>query len=514
MRLPRRVPWSSIAELEQVCAWIYSDESDTISRRLAAERLAAWGAITPLPHAIESTHAILAASLQDASSQSSSSYLSLRQSYATAIIRLVNGLVDPMQLGAYARSISSIATQLGLPTWLVELRHAATHEDLPSLEILRQAANDSMTWLLNNYWLPTINPATPPSAQAPKLPTLEPQLKQYKDLLKATTRDASLQNTFKPEITRVLREVERWISGAKVAANLSLGSFDWDVGDVSTGERSWEEDPRERWALERLCDYLLDKGALVPLSKKKRISLDRTLSAPPPNIAIWRPLISHIQNLHPSFPAVIVSRMISHLTEDQDAQKPFTEGDMIALTPSAAETPKRDLSYELYLANWAKWFVDTYSSPDHEENSDSSDDLVNPKRKDVIISLAAGLGPTGQMAVGTGNPARILLTALCSDYPELQEIVVNMTQRPAKTELRAEWNEQDLDAMLERLQMLAPSTALATTQDIDMGVDGEVEKNAAAASTQDGPLELPPGWRKLSEHGWRAAPIGVFVTVQ
>ena len=67
-------------------------------------------------------------------------YLSLRQSYAAAIIRLVNGLVDPLQLGAYARPISSIAMQLGIPSWLVELRHAATHEDLPSLEVLREAA--------------------------------------------------------------------------------------------------------------------------------------------------------------------------------------------------------------------------------------------------------------------------------------------------------------------------------------------------------------------------------------
>jgi ribosomal biogenesis protein LAS1 len=55
---------------------------------------------------------------------------------------MVNGLVDPLQVGAYARSISSIAAQLGLPSWLVELRHAATHEDLPSLELLRDAARE------------------------------------------------------------------------------------------------------------------------------------------------------------------------------------------------------------------------------------------------------------------------------------------------------------------------------------------------------------------------------------
>jgi ribosomal biogenesis protein LAS1 len=58
--------------------------------------------------------------------------------YAAALVRLVNGLVDPLQLGAYARPIASLAQQLELPSWLVELRHASTHEDLPSLEVLRE----------------------------------------------------------------------------------------------------------------------------------------------------------------------------------------------------------------------------------------------------------------------------------------------------------------------------------------------------------------------------------------
>lgn len=99
--------------------------------------------MTALPHALESTLSILTARLIDTSAmQQNTSWLSLRQNYAAAIIRMVNGLVDPLQAGAYARSIASIAAQLGLPSWLVELRHAATHEDLPSLELLREAARE------------------------------------------------------------------------------------------------------------------------------------------------------------------------------------------------------------------------------------------------------------------------------------------------------------------------------------------------------------------------------------
>ncbi len=100
---------------------------------------------TALPHALESTWLILSAILLDrdvsGKKDSGSSFLSIRQSYALSIVRMVNGLVDPLQQSLYAKPISYIATQIGLPHWLVEIRHASTHEDLPSLEVLREAAD-------------------------------------------------------------------------------------------------------------------------------------------------------------------------------------------------------------------------------------------------------------------------------------------------------------------------------------------------------------------------------------
>lgn len=108
--------------------------------------MAAWKTNTALPHALESILSLLAVNLQDGkytnSSFQPSSSLNLRQSYALALIRMVNGLVDPLQQGVYARSIGGIASQIGLPLWLVELRHAGTHEDLPSLELLREGARE------------------------------------------------------------------------------------------------------------------------------------------------------------------------------------------------------------------------------------------------------------------------------------------------------------------------------------------------------------------------------------
>lgn len=39
MRLPRRVPWQDLGELEQICGWIYADESDFDAKQRAVNRV-------------------------------------------------------------------------------------------------------------------------------------------------------------------------------------------------------------------------------------------------------------------------------------------------------------------------------------------------------------------------------------------------------------------------------------------------------------------------------------------
>lgn len=105
-------------------------------------------------------------------------------------------------------------------------------------------------------------------AQATQLRSLAPILQQYKNLLKITTRDASVVSQYKAAISSVQRDIERWVSEAKVAANVAVGELEWDNGQINDIMGGVDEDPKEKWALERLCDGLLEKGALVPLSKK------------------------------------------------------------------------------------------------------------------------------------------------------------------------------------------------------------------------------------------------------
>ncbi|KAI0761207.1 Las1-like-domain-containing protein [Trametes elegans] len=499
MRLPRRVPWQDLAELEQVCGWIYADENDLDAKRLALNRY-------PPPHALESAHAILSVILQDGTAANSSSYLSLRMSYASAVIRLVNGLVDPLQLGAYARSINSIAQQLGLPAWLVELRHAATHEDLPSLEALRDAAREAMAWLLHNYFLPTLNPSTPSAAVAPPLRPLEPLLKQYKTLLKATTRDATLRVQYRAEIAKVTREVERWIAEAKVASASAVGGVGWDddADDADDGDGDGDsEDAREKWALDRLCEALLQKGMLVPLSKKKRvIPGEATLALPRSTLLIWSPLLSHLQSLHPTLPLHIVSAIGVHLAHPVPSGPGFGS----EAVPLVAEEPKGDPTYDICLASWAKWLIDNCASGESGDDRDTLEDI----RERAIVRVVAALGP-GSSGVGTqsSKAANALLQALSAERPKLATALSVLSQQPPAPSPQA-WEDAALDVMDDRLAtLLALSRNTPGTSDDDTPMADE----RAGAEPSEQPPPLPTGWRRLSARdGWRPAPIGVFVS--
>jgi ribosomal biogenesis protein LAS1 len=481
MRLPRRVPWASIDELEQICSWIFADESDTKSKKLAVNRLSAWKAITSLPHALESTLALLTVTLQD-DAQSFSSGWSLRQSYATAIVRLVNGLVDPLQRGTYARSIASIAAQLGFPSWLVELRHAATHEDLPRLELLRDGARESMSWLLHNYFLPTLNPSTTPQASQVQLTLprpLAPILKQYRRIFKIITRDASLQTQYKAEIRSIQREVERWISEAKVAAEVVRvsGGLGWDTGD----------DSKEKSALEQLCDELMEKGILVPLSKKKRIPSSDSFLPPESSVAVWSPLLTDIHSRHPTFPSVLVHRIIEFLLSEST----FSEVQSIDFS-------ELDTTFHMCLARWAFWAIDSWDIDEEDSEKDF--------KRDVAATMFTALGSGSRDTNRGRNAATALLQAVCAGSEDL-EAAREILCSSHGAQLNRNWDHDDVAEMDKRLNALLSVELDGGVVEVERPVlqQPQYVKPASTAS-------IAPEWRLLDHTtAWKPCPIGVYV---
>lgn len=72
--------------------------------------------------------------------------------YSLAVVRMVNGIADSSQKGRVAASVASLAAAACLPRLLVDLRHEATHNELPSLPALQLAAHHALDWLRTNYW--------------------------------------------------------------------------------------------------------------------------------------------------------------------------------------------------------------------------------------------------------------------------------------------------------------------------------------------------------------------------
>jgi ribosomal biogenesis protein LAS1 len=131
-------------------------EQLTLSLQEALERVAVWKTrISVIPHAIESTAAIAQLFAREATTTATTTVTELRLAFSCAILRSINGLADVMQQQrSVAASVASLCGHLGIPAWLVDIRHEATHNQLPSLPVLRMAATTLLDYYRQVYWDP------------------------------------------------------------------------------------------------------------------------------------------------------------------------------------------------------------------------------------------------------------------------------------------------------------------------------------------------------------------------
>ena len=163
MRLPTVTPYKNLLEIEQLGrAFLDSSDDEDIdaahsqpsrgfSSRRSQQKEAALNQVQLLlnrgscPFAIEATASLCSAVMGDpatvlhpSSAEAARAYDLAKLAYSMALVRFVNGVVDEHQSGLFAESIASLAARAHLPLWLVEIRHAATHQKTPSLPVLRE----------------------------------------------------------------------------------------------------------------------------------------------------------------------------------------------------------------------------------------------------------------------------------------------------------------------------------------------------------------------------------------
>ncbi|RNA09822.1 ribosomal biogenesis LAS1L [Brachionus plicatilis] len=70
---------------------------------------------------------------------------------AMNIVRFVNFITELYQNKPKAIPVKTLAAEIGIPDWIVNLRHNATHYNLPSIELLENARDYLYKWLKEQY---------------------------------------------------------------------------------------------------------------------------------------------------------------------------------------------------------------------------------------------------------------------------------------------------------------------------------------------------------------------------
>ncbi|KAK8762888.1 hypothetical protein V5799_034503 [Amblyomma americanum] len=155
------VPWYNRHEWEKVYRNLFSSSAEDQSAGLAS--VAVWRSrlYGRLPPAIEATAALVRAHLNDIVLQGDAlavrrfSADELSSLFAVAIVRFVGDIVEPLR-SAKNISAKEAAFQLGIPDWVLDLRHASAHGSMcggsASLGLLRTAASLLLEWLRINHW--------------------------------------------------------------------------------------------------------------------------------------------------------------------------------------------------------------------------------------------------------------------------------------------------------------------------------------------------------------------------
>lgn len=145
---PRVVPWTGFPEWLYVADRIFSKDAEDLAHALLLAKT--WLARGSCPPAVETTISIV--QLQWELSTNRIDGRNGQLALAACLVRFVNEVVDPLQQGTYALPVSHLAERRGLSRILVDIRHSATHDYLPSLETLCIGAELALDWLREHYW--------------------------------------------------------------------------------------------------------------------------------------------------------------------------------------------------------------------------------------------------------------------------------------------------------------------------------------------------------------------------
>jgi ribosomal biogenesis protein LAS1 len=132
--------------------------------------------------------------------------------------RFVTGLLDSHQDKRRKLSMYSIAKTIGLPATYVELRHQATHEELPSLSKLRAGTQKALQWIWDYYWAQLTEQKEKPEVDECKI--LVQRLVTEKDERTRRKLEASLSKWGEARVFDTLMELQGMMKDAETLVRI------------------------------------------------------------------------------------------------------------------------------------------------------------------------------------------------------------------------------------------------------------------------------------------------------
>lgn len=182
MREPTVEAYRSVEDLIQLRQWFYEPETPEQRHRAVLRVNALCSRATKLPHGVTITSLLMSLQLKDKGLDTLESESAMQLGYTAALIRFVNGLLDPFQKSVHAAPLYRLAHQIKLPGFFVELRHWGTHEHMALLELLRDACTQALDWLKVHYW----DVLDSPGVQRMENTTIEDQIDEAVKLTKTS----------------------------------------------------------------------------------------------------------------------------------------------------------------------------------------------------------------------------------------------------------------------------------------------------------------------------------------
>ncbi|XP_011195776.2 uncharacterized protein LOC105220909 [Zeugodacus cucurbitae] len=152
-------PWKEVKEFRNVYEYLFDENTNVDQQKQALSQINVWSLrrSTQCPAGVLATKALLEVQhLDKAEAPQAVAESVLQTLYASAFTRFFNFMSSTMQIHNM-RTMYDTARMLGLPSFVVDLRHICAHgQVLPPIDILRTSVSYCLNWLRNYYWAPQL----------------------------------------------------------------------------------------------------------------------------------------------------------------------------------------------------------------------------------------------------------------------------------------------------------------------------------------------------------------------